>query len=115
MSEKPAESAPLSEREPVASAGHLIVCPECQFGFVDPRSDDGTYTCPRGECGHRWEAVTKTLQQIHLPDRRKAFPELRVLAGAPLVTLGLREGEAIIARPGQPSRRTSTRSRRPAG
>jgi ABC-type multidrug transport system ATPase subunit/pSer/pThr/pTyr-binding forkhead associated (FHA) protein len=76
----------------------LIVCPECQYGFVDISMVGGAYTCPRKECGHRWEALTKTLQQIHLPDRRRAFPEIHVTAGGPQASLELAEGDALIGR-----------------
>jgi ABC-type multidrug transport system ATPase subunit/pSer/pThr/pTyr-binding forkhead associated (FHA) protein len=76
----------------------VIVCPACHYGLVDNGLTGFSYVCPRPECGHRWEALTKTLQQIHLPDRRRALPEIRVVAGAPPAFLQLPAGEALIGR-----------------
>lgn len=89
-------TSPPSRKPPRPDVA-TIVCPACRYGFPAPASDT-TYVCPRAECGHRWQAVTKTLQQIHLPDRRIAFPELRVVAGAPPANLALVDGETFIGR-----------------
>jgi ABC transport system ATP-binding/permease protein len=78
--------------------GSLIVCPACHYGFSSPGSVTTSFVCPRPECGHRWEALTRTMQQIHLPDRRRMIPELRVVAGAPAATVELNEGETLVGR-----------------
>jgi ABC-type multidrug transport system ATPase subunit/pSer/pThr/pTyr-binding forkhead associated (FHA) protein len=91
-------ASPGAPTEFVRRSSRVIVCPACHYGLLDPGSADGTYACPRPECGHCWEALSKTLQQIHLPDRRRALPEIRVVTGAPPAFLELPAGEALIGR-----------------
>ncbi len=76
----------------------LIVCPKCHYAYADQESKDRYYACPRPECGHRWEALTQTAQAVHRADRRVAWPELRVLSGAPAARVELPEGESLIGR-----------------
>src|SRR5262249_58580622 len=93
------ESMEQAHPEDTSQSGvATIVCPSCHYGFTDDGKPRTSFVCPRPECGHRWEALTKTIQQIHLPDRRRAIPELRVVAGAPATSLELPEGEALIGR-----------------
>ena len=42
----------------------IIVCPQCRYGF---QGDDasGEQVCPRGECEHRWEALSQTIRAVH--------------------------------------------------
>ncbi len=79
----------------------LIVCPKCHYAFPDIAPKGRFYACPRGECGHRWEALTETAQAVHRPDRRVPWPELRVLSGAPAARVELPEGESLIGRESQ--------------
>src|SRR5262245_25451110 len=76
----------------------LIVCPSCHYGFPSPGGPETEFVCPRPECNHQREALTKTVQAIHQAIRRKAIPELRVTGGGPLAALELPEGEVFIGR-----------------
>src|SRR5262245_35719682 len=98
MTDKNDSNAPAPASELVRRGARVIVCPACHYGLVDHGLSGHTYACPRPECGHRWEALTKTLQQIHLPDRRRPLPEIRVVAGAPPAFLQLPTGESLIGR-----------------
>jgi ABC-type multidrug transport system ATPase subunit/pSer/pThr/pTyr-binding forkhead associated (FHA) protein len=76
----------------------LVVCPECHYGFLDRQDASDDYVCPRPTCGHRWHAGTKALKAVHVAERRRAHPELRVVAGAGALELELPEGETLIGR-----------------
>jgi ABC-type multidrug transport system ATPase subunit/pSer/pThr/pTyr-binding forkhead associated (FHA) protein len=82
-----------------SSSYPLVVCPKCQYGFLD-REPDATddYVCPRAACGHRWHAGTYTLKVVHAAGRRRAHPELHVVAGDNALCLELPEGETLIGR-----------------
>src|SRR4051794_18360117 len=98
MSDKSDTFVHSAGAEPSPVTGTMVVCPSCHYGFANPSSTANQYVCPRAECGHKWEAATKTLQQIHLPDRRRLIPELRVVPGAPAAVLEPADGESVIGR-----------------
>jgi len=76
----------------------LVVCPSCHFGFPDKNLQGHTFTCPRAECGHRWNAETETIAAVHGARGRKACPELRVIAGAGPARAEVPEGETPLGR-----------------
>ncbi|MCI0456910.1 MAG: FHA domain-containing protein [Gemmataceae bacterium] len=78
------------------TASRLVVCPECRYGFPDPRAGTDEYTCPW--CGYHWEALTLTEQAVHGAQRRRPQPELHVVAGAVPIQYELPEGVTLLGR-----------------
>ena len=74
-----------------------LVCPKCRYGFQGDDARD-EQACPRGECGHRWEALTQTIRAVHGIERRRAVFEVTVVAGGSLLKVELAASPSVIGR-----------------
>ena len=77
---------------------NVVVCPQCRYGFQALVGSDIEFSCPRAECGHRWEALTQTIRSVHGIERRRAVFEVSIVAGGSPLRVELEAANSVIGR-----------------
>ncbi len=79
------------------SSSETIVCPRCMYGFRCISTHDES-VCPRPECGHKWLNTGETIRISQGVIKRRAVPELLVVAGGNSARITIDPGDNTLGR-----------------